>query len=55
MRWWFVAETGATALAVRYGLRVLELGKGKSVVELASTRDLVPALELVHTAVAAGD
>ena len=50
-----MSQKPALALAVRYGLRVLELGKGKSVVELASTRDLVPALELVHTAVAAGD
>jgi hypothetical protein len=53
--WWFVAENGATALAVHYGPRVLELGKGKFAVELASTRDLVPTLELVQTAVAAGE
>jgi len=34
---------------------VLELAKGKSAVEVASNKDLVPALELIKTAVSNGE
>jgi hypothetical protein len=53
--WWFTADNGKTAIAVRYGARVLELAKGKFAVELASSADLVATLELIKTAVEAGE
>ena len=53
--WWFTADNGKTAIAVRYGARVLELAKGKFAVELASATDLVATLELIKTAVEAGE
>jgi hypothetical protein len=28
--WWFTAEDGKLCLQVRYGVRVLEIGKGKT-------------------------
>ena len=53
--WWFTADNGKLALCVRYGTSVLELAKGKFAVELASEQDLLPTLELVKTAVIAGE
>lgn len=54
-QWWFVAENGKLALSVRYGSRLLELAKGKYSVELASEKDLVPTLEVIKSAVLAGE
>jgi ABC-type phosphate/phosphonate transport system ATPase subunit len=53
--WWFVADNGKLALSVRYGTKVLELAKGKWAVEVASEKDLVGVLDLIKTAVLAGD
>jgi len=53
--WWFVADTGKLALSVRYGVKVLELAKGKVAVEVGGEKDLVPTLELIKLAVEAGE
>jgi len=53
--WWFTTESGKLALSVRYGARALELAKGKSAVEVASVNDLVPTLEVLKSAVEAGE
>jgi len=53
--WWFVADNGKLALSVRYGTKVLELAKGKWAVEVASVKDLVGVLDLIKTAVLAGE
>lgn len=54
-QWWFTADNGKLALSVRYGARLLELAKGKYAVELASEKELVPTLEIIKTAVLAGE
>ena len=54
-QWWFVSEAGKVCIAVRYGARVLELAKGKFAVEVASEKELVSTLELVKSAVEAGE
>ena len=54
-QWWFVAENGKLVLNIRYGVRVLELAKGKSAIEMATAADLVPTLELIKRAVEAGE
>ena len=51
--WWFVTDTGKLALSVRYGVKVLELAKGKVAVEVGAEKDLVPTLELIKRAVEA--
>ena len=51
----FTTEAGKTAIAVRYGARVLELAKGKFAVEVASPAQLIPTLELIKTAIDAGE
>ena len=53
--WTFVADNGKLCVHIRYGARVLELAKGKTAVELGSHKDVVPALELIKTAVSNGD
>ena len=53
--WWFVTDTGKLALSVRYGVKVLELAKGKVAVEVGAEKDLVPTLELIKRAVEAGE
>jgi hypothetical protein len=53
--WVFTTDTGKTAIAVRYGARVLELAKGKFAVEIASPTQLIPTLELIKSAIDAGE
>jgi hypothetical protein len=53
--WWFVAENGKLSLCVRYGTKVLELAKGKHAVEVGTEKDLVSVLEVIKTAVLAGE
>ena len=53
--WVFTTDGGKTAIAVRYGARILELAKGKFAVEVASPSQLIPTLELIKTAIDAGE
>ena len=53
--WWFVTDTGRLTLSVRYGVKVIELAKGKVAVEVGAEKDLVPTLELIKRAVEAGE
>ena len=53
--WWFVGDNGKLAIAVRYGAKILELAKGKYAVEVATKNDLVPTLQIIKTAVEAGE
>jgi len=53
--WWFVCENGKLALGVRYGARLLELGRGKFGVEIESHKELLPTLDLIKTAVQDGE
>jgi len=53
--WWFVAENGKCCVAIRYGAKVIELAKGKSAIEVANPEALIEALEVVNSAVFAGE
>ena len=53
--WWFTSDNGRLCLSVRYGAKLLELTKGKATIEIAGVGDLVPTLELLRTAVEAGE
>lgn len=53
--WWFVGDNGKLALAVRYGSKVLELAKGKYAVEINTTAELVPTLQVIKSAVESGE
>ena len=54
-QWWFVGDNGKLALSVRYGTKLLELAKGKWAVEVASEKDLAGVLDIIKTAVLAGE
>lgn len=53
--WWFVSDNGKLSLSVRYGTKVLELAKGKHAVEVGAEKDLVSVLDVLKTAVLAGE
>lgn len=53
--WWFTTDGGKLAVHIRYGSRVLELAKGKFAVEVVSQSELVATLELLKSAVLAGE
>ena len=54
-QWWFVADNGKLCLSIRYGSKLLELGKGKSAVELANGDEIIRTLEIVQSAVMSGE
>jgi hypothetical protein len=53
--WWFVGEDGTLCLQVRYGVQVLEIGKGKNTITLTSKDQLVDTLNLVKQAAERGE
>ena len=53
--WVFTGDNGKLAIAVRYGAKILELAKGKYAIELASSSEVVPTLQIIKTAVEAGE
>ncbi|WP_430227051.1 DUF6641 family protein [Paraburkholderia tropica] len=53
--WWFTAENGKLCMHVRYGAKTLELAKGKTAIEVGATDNLIPTLDALKAAVAAGE
>lgn len=53
--WWWTADNGKICVNVKYGSKVLELAKGKTAVEVGTMAELVPALETLKAAIAAGE
>lgn len=53
--WWFRNEQGKVCVAVKYGTKVLELAKGKHSIEVGNANELVKALEIVKSAIEAGE
>jgi len=53
--WWFKNDAGKVCVSVRYGTKVIELAKGKHSVEVENAEALVKALEIIKTAVEAGE
>ena len=53
--WFWTADDGKLYLCLRYGTRVLELAKGKSAIEVGDKKQLVPVIEALKQAVAAGE
>jgi hypothetical protein len=54
-QWWFVSETGKTAVQLRYGSRVITLAKNRNAVEVSGNSELLATLQTLKTAVAAGE
>ena len=54
-QWWFVSETGKTAVQLRYGSRVITLAKNRNAVEVSGNSELLSVLQTLKTAVATGE
>ena len=54
---WLAAspEHGKVYISLRYGTRMLELSKGKSAIEVGEMKQLVPVIEALKRAAAAGE
>jgi hypothetical protein len=53
--WFWISAAGGYCFNVRYGSKVIELGKGKNAVEVTDLNALVEALNTVKSAVLAGE
>lgn len=54
--WFFTAENGKVCVQVKYGTRTLDIGgRGKNSAEVASGDELIKVLELIKSAVEAGE
>ena len=53
--WWWKNEAGKWNLVVRYGARIIELGKGKNSIELENEAAILLTLEVIKKAVEAGE
>ncbi len=53
--WWFTGANGKIALTLKYGAKTLEIIKGKNAIETADMDELIATLEVIKTAVAAGE
>lgn len=55
-QWWFTNDNGRVCVQIKYGCKTLDIGgKGKNSVEVASCDELIKALELIKSAVEAGE
>ena len=53
--WYWTDDHGKVYISLRYGTRILELAKGKSAIEVGEMKQLVPSIEALKQAVAAGE
>ncbi len=53
--WWFKADSGKLCVSLRYGVKIIEVAKGKTAVELPSEKELVATLEILRSAVENGE
>ena len=53
--WFWISAAGGYVFNIRYGSKVIELGKGKNAVEVTDLNALVEALGTVKSAVLAGE
>lgn len=53
--WWFVSESGNTCVALHYGSKIVEISKGKTAIELLNKGELVSTLNMLKTAIEAGE
>ena len=49
------ADNGKTCITLRYGAEVLEISKGKNAVETAGVAEVITSLQLLKSAVDAGE
>ena len=53
--WWWADDKGKLCITVRYGARTLEIVEGKNAIETDSIADVITSLQVIRTAVDAGE
>ena len=53
--WWVAVDSKKVHINLKYGMRVIEIAKGKTAVEIGSEKELVETLELLKRAVEGGE
>ena len=53
--WWWTSENGKLCITVRYGARTLEVIEGKNAIETENIAGVITTLEVLRTAVDAGE
>ena len=53
--WWWTDDKGKLCITVRYGARTLEIVEGKNAIETDSIADVIASLQVIRSAVEAGE
>ncbi len=53
--WWYVSENGSVLISIRYGAKVISITPKTNAIQVDSANALIEALELVNSAVLAGE
>ena len=53
--WWWKDEKGKFCITVRYGARTLEIVEGKNAIETENIADVIASLQVIRSAVDAGE
>lgn len=53
--WWWTDDTGKLCITVRYGTRIIEIVEGKNAIETDCIADVIASLQVIRTAVDAGE
>ena len=53
--WWWASDNGKMCITVRYGARTLEVVEGKNAIETENIAGVITTLEVLRTAVDAGE
>ena len=53
--WWWTDDKGKLCITVRYGARTLEIVEGKNAIETDSIADVITSLQVIRSAVDAGE
>jgi len=53
--WWWTDEKGKLCITVRYGARTLEIVEGKNAIETDGIADVITSLQVIRSAVDAGE
>jgi hypothetical protein len=54
-QWWWSGAGGKINLAIHYGVKIIDLAKGRNAIECGNMEELIAALEAVKDAVIAGE
>ncbi len=54
-QWWFTSDNGKICIQLKYGSNTLDIAKGKNSVEVSNNEELIKVLDVLKSAVEAGE